>query len=77
MPVLHRKPLAGALLLASFITCCLAWLFHGSGAPVPWWGYPIVFALFALWLDSVGNMLMSSTLPHNHVRSFDVSIEGT
>ena len=73
----HRNPIIGALILSTFITACLAWLFYGAGAPLPIWGYPLVFGVFLAWSYVVGRMLIDTTRPTIHVRSFDVSIEGT
>jgi len=75
MPV-QQRPLFGALLLAAFITVCLAWLFSGLGRVLPWWGYPLVFGVFAIWLYAVGRMLTETGRRGERVSSFDVSIEG-
>ena len=72
--LIDRRPLLGASLLAAFITACLGWLFHGAGAPVPLWGYPVVFAVFAFWIYGVGCLLMESG-PRFRARSVDISIE--
>lgn len=72
----ERKPLFGAILLSTFITACLGWLFHGIGDPVPWWGYPLIFVIFAGWIYTVGRLLMRDDSSGGRARSIDISIEG-
>lgn len=71
---LQGKPLIGALVIAAFITGCLGWLFHGIGKPMPLWGYPVVFAVFAAWLCVIGRLLVGNGRTRR-VRSFDISLE--
>lgn len=71
----RHKAAFGALLLAAFITACLGWLFYGSGKPMPLWGYPAVFAVFAVWLHGIARLLIKSDAKGNGVRSNDISIE--
>jgi hypothetical protein len=70
-----RRPLVGALVIGAFITICLGWLLAGAGAPMPFWGYPFVFAIFAVWLYAVGRLLTGCGKKSGRVRSFDISSE--
>ena len=73
--LVRQRPLSAAILLALFITVCLGWMFHGIGRPVPWWGYPLVFGVFAGWLYTIGCMLLRADRHGGRVRSSDLSIE--
>ena len=74
MPI-QKRPMIGALVIGAFITICLAWLFAGSGRYVPVWGYPLIFAVFVVWLYMVGRLLLRSGRGSGRVRSFDISGE--
>jgi hypothetical protein len=65
----------GALVIGAFISICLGWLFTGSGQPVPFWGYPMVFAVFVVWLYMVGRLMIGAGRKNGRVRSFDISSE--
>jgi hypothetical protein len=71
----NRKPLVGALVIGSFITICLGWLFAGLGKPIPLWGYPILLAVLVAWLYAVGRLLIRSGDGAGRVRSSDISSE--
>lgn len=73
---LRWKTLFGALIIGTFITACVGWLFYGAGKPVPGWGYPLVFVIFVTWLYTVGRLLIGGETDAERARSFDVSIEG-
>ncbi len=72
---LNRKPLVGALVIGTFITICLGWLFAGVGKTIPLWGYPILFAVFVALLYAVGRLLTNADDGAGRVRSADISTE--
>ena len=55
------KPITGVFLIAAFITVCLGWLFHGMEIVVPWWTYPVVFAVFVMGLYAVAALLLGNS----------------
>lgn len=70
----ERKPFVGALVIGAFITACLGSLFATMGKAMPLWSYPILFAVFVVWLYAMGRLLTNNR-DGRPVRSSDISTE--